>query len=161
MDPVRKNTITAGGLTDAEIADIVAYLQALKSESLASVHASHRLTIPMATIAAAPPYTETHTHAEPTGVWSWLTTVDHKRIGALYLVSALFFFMPGGLEAAIMRAQLDEAERHSRVGGNLQSAVDDARHDDGVPCPSCCCQPPSSTCSFRSRLARVTSPSRD
>ncbi|MBP6774540.1 MAG: cytochrome c oxidase subunit II [Gemmatimonadaceae bacterium] len=29
-DPVRKNTITMGGLTDAEIADIVAYLQALK-----------------------------------------------------------------------------------------------------------------------------------
>ncbi len=30
FDPVRKNTVTAGGLTDAEIADIVAYLQALK-----------------------------------------------------------------------------------------------------------------------------------
>jgi cytochrome c oxidase subunit 2 len=30
VDPVRKNTITMGGLTDAEIADIVAYLQALK-----------------------------------------------------------------------------------------------------------------------------------
>ncbi|MEI6741245.1 MAG: cytochrome c oxidase subunit II [Gemmatimonadaceae bacterium] len=29
-DPVRKNTVTLGGLTDAEIADIVAYLQALK-----------------------------------------------------------------------------------------------------------------------------------
>ncbi len=29
-DPVRKNTITMGGLTDAEIADVVAYLQALK-----------------------------------------------------------------------------------------------------------------------------------
>jgi cytochrome c oxidase subunit 2 len=30
VDPVRKNTVTLGGLTDAEIADIVAYLQALK-----------------------------------------------------------------------------------------------------------------------------------
>jgi cytochrome c oxidase subunit 2 len=29
-DPVRKNVITVGGLTDAEIADIVAYLQALR-----------------------------------------------------------------------------------------------------------------------------------
>ena len=29
-DPVRKNVISAGGLTDPEIADIVAYLQALK-----------------------------------------------------------------------------------------------------------------------------------
>lgn len=30
VDPVRKNTVTMGGLTDAEIADIVAYLLALK-----------------------------------------------------------------------------------------------------------------------------------
>ena len=60
----------------------------------------------MATIAAAPPYTEIRTEPETTGIWSWLTTVDHKRIGALYLVSALFFFIVGGLEAAIMRAQL-------------------------------------------------------
>jgi len=30
VDPVRKNTVTLGGLTDAEIADIVAYLLALK-----------------------------------------------------------------------------------------------------------------------------------
>ncbi len=60
----------------------------------------------MATIAAAPPYTETKQHVEDNSVWSWLTTVDHKRIGVLYLVSALIFFMLGGLEAAIMRAQL-------------------------------------------------------
>jgi hypothetical protein len=60
----------------------------------------------MATIAAAPPYTEAKYDAAHTGIWSWLTTVDHKRIGALYLVSALFFFVVGGLEASIMRAQL-------------------------------------------------------
>jgi cytochrome c oxidase subunit 1 len=60
----------------------------------------------MATIAAAPPYTDVRAEAEDNSVWSWLTTVDHKRIGALYLVSALFFFIVGGLEAAIMRAQL-------------------------------------------------------
>jgi cytochrome c oxidase subunit 2 len=29
-DPVRKNVVTIGGLTDTDIADIVAYLQALK-----------------------------------------------------------------------------------------------------------------------------------
>ena len=60
----------------------------------------------MATIAAAPPYTESRTEPANTGIWSWLTTVDHKRIGVLYLVSALIFFMFGGLEAAVMRAQL-------------------------------------------------------
>ena len=39
-------------------------------------------------------------------VWSWITTVDHKRIGILYGVSAFFFFLVGGLEALIMRLQL-------------------------------------------------------
>ena len=47
----------------------------------------------MATIAAAPPYTDVRPQAVDNSVWSWLTTVDHKRIGALYLVSALFFFI--------------------------------------------------------------------
>ena len=40
------------------------------------------------------------------GIWSWITTIDHKRIGVLYGVSALFFFLIGGLEAMIIRAQL-------------------------------------------------------
>ncbi|MFI5356967.1 MAG: hypothetical protein ACHQ4G_06515 [Opitutales bacterium] len=31
-----------------------------------------------------------------TGLMSWLTTVDHKRIGFLYGVFALFFFLVGG-----------------------------------------------------------------
>jgi cytochrome c oxidase subunit 1 len=39
-------------------------------------------------------------------VWSWLTTVDHKRIGALYMYTALAWFLVGGLEALIMRIQL-------------------------------------------------------
>ncbi|MEY4956905.1 MAG: hypothetical protein RL409_1162 [Gemmatimonadota bacterium] len=60
----------------------------------------------MATIAAAPPYTEAKSAPSTTGIWSWLTTVDHKRIGALYLITGLFFFVVGGLEAAILRAQL-------------------------------------------------------
>lgn len=42
----------------------------------------------------------------PTGVWSWITTIDHKRIGILYGVTAFFFFLLGGIEALIMRAQL-------------------------------------------------------
>ena len=60
----------------------------------------------MATIAAAPPYTQTKQVPAQTGIWSWLTTVDHKRIGALYLITGLFFFVFGGLEAAVIRAQL-------------------------------------------------------
>ena len=48
------------------------------------------------------------TLAEPAyrGLWSWLTTVDHKRIGILYGVSAGTFFVLGGLEALVIRLQL-------------------------------------------------------
>ncbi|MGH8929535.1 MAG: cytochrome c oxidase subunit I [Egibacteraceae bacterium] len=41
-----------------------------------------------------------------TGFWSWFTTVDHKRIGILYGVTAFTFFIVGGLEALLIRAQL-------------------------------------------------------
>ncbi|HET6368773.1 MAG TPA: cytochrome c oxidase subunit I [Pseudomonadales bacterium] len=51
-----------------------------------------------------------------TGVWSWITTVDHKRIGILYGVTAFIFFLLGGIEALIMRAQL------ARPDSNLVSA---------------------------------------
>ena len=39
-------------------------------------------------------------------VTSWITTVDHKRIGILYIVTSLFFFGLGGLLSLFMRAQL-------------------------------------------------------
>ena len=39
-------------------------------------------------------------------VSSWLTTVDHKRIGILYIVTSLAFFLAGGILALLMRAQL-------------------------------------------------------
>src|SRR4051794_23304112 len=41
-----------------------------------------------------------------TGWKSWLTTVDHKRIGIMYGVGAMFFFLVGGSEALLIRAQL-------------------------------------------------------
>ncbi len=40
------------------------------------------------------------------GVWSWLTTVDHKRIGLMYLVSTGTAFMIAGLFALLLRAEL-------------------------------------------------------
>ena len=42
----------------------------------------------------------------PKGLWGWLTTVDHKRIGLLYGVSGLIFFFVGGLESLLIRLQL-------------------------------------------------------
>ena len=41
-----------------------------------------------------------------TGVWSWITTVDHKRIGIMYGYAAFFFLLVGGIEALLLRIQL-------------------------------------------------------
>ena len=41
-----------------------------------------------------------------TGLVGWLTTVDHKKIGMLYGIFALSFFLVGGVEALFIRAQL-------------------------------------------------------
>jgi cytochrome c oxidase subunit 1 len=54
--------------------------------------------------------TRTETRAAPSlyagGLFSWLTTVDHKRIGILYGVTAFVFFLLGGIEALLIRLQL-------------------------------------------------------
>src|SRR5438105_1234186 len=39
-------------------------------------------------------------------LWSWVATVDHKRIGIMYLLGALVFLFIAGFEALLMRAQL-------------------------------------------------------
>src|SRR5262245_40646375 len=43
---------------------------------------------------------------EEHGFWSWISTVDHKRIGILYGVTAFLFFLVGGVEALLIRGQL-------------------------------------------------------
>ncbi len=42
----------------------------------------------------------------------WLTSVDHKEIGIMYLWVALLFFVVGGIEALLMRTQLVMANNH-------------------------------------------------
>ncbi len=41
-----------------------------------------------------------------TGLLSWLTTIDHKKLGILYLVSGFFFLAVGTLESTLIRLQL-------------------------------------------------------
>jgi cytochrome c oxidase subunit 1 len=43
---------------------------------------------------------------------SWLTTVDHKRIGILYIATSLLFMLLGGILALLMRAQLATPNEH-------------------------------------------------
>jgi len=44
------------------------------------------------------------------GLLGWLRSVDHKSIGLRYVVTAFVFFLLGGVEAAVMRAQLARPE---------------------------------------------------
>ncbi len=47
-----------------------------------------------------------HEGASYRGIWSWITTVDHKRIGVMYGITAFMFFLAGGIEALFIRLQL-------------------------------------------------------
>ncbi|MFO1025994.1 MAG: cytochrome c oxidase subunit I [Acetobacteraceae bacterium] len=47
----------------------------------------------------------------PRGLWGFLTTVDHKRIGQRYIVTAFIFLAMGGVLALLMRLQLSGPER--------------------------------------------------
>ena len=46
-----------------------------------------------------------------TGLVAWLTGVDHKKVGILYGVTAMFFFVVGGAEALLIRLQLAQPEQ--------------------------------------------------
>src|SRR2546429_1131999 len=48
----------------------------------------------------------------PSGVMAWLTTVDHKKIGIMYLYTTFFFFVIGGVLALLMRTQLAVGNNH-------------------------------------------------
>src|SRR6266487_4223928 len=58
---------------------------------------------PAAPVVAAPEYGTLPAYR---GFLSWLTTVDHKRIGLLYGCTAFCFFLLGGVEALMIRMQL-------------------------------------------------------
>ena len=94
-------------------------------------------------------------------VASWLTTVDHKRIGILYIATSGLFFVAGGIMALLIRTQLAQANADfiTRDGYNelftmhgttmiflvvvpilaglrqLPRAADDRRPRHGVPAP--------------------------
>lgn len=40
------------------------------------------------------------------GLWSWLTTIDHKRISVMYIYTIIAFFLIGGLFAILLRIEL-------------------------------------------------------
>ena len=69
-------------------------------------------------------------------LYEWLTTTDHKKIGMMYLINSMVFFVAGGIlevqpnlitvlaDTAIRGHDLDEAkalEAHKRAQENLAS----------------------------------------
>ena len=52
-------------------------------------------------------------YLEGGGILGWLTTIDHKRVAVMYLVSALFFLALGGFEAMAIRVQLWRPDNHA------------------------------------------------
>jgi cytochrome c oxidase subunit 1 len=44
--------------------------------------------------------------------YAWVSTVDHKKIGLMYIAYALVFLVIGGLEAVLMRIQLAVPNNH-------------------------------------------------
>jgi cytochrome c oxidase subunit I+III len=61
------------------------------------------------TVAEVVPQLEETWRHEP-GLLGWIRSVDHKRIGTRYFITAFVFFLLAGLEAAVMRAQLARPE---------------------------------------------------
>jgi cytochrome c oxidase subunit 1 len=45
-------------------------------------------------------------HAYRSGLYEWLTTTDHKKIGILYVVNSFIFFFLGGILALLVRTEL-------------------------------------------------------
>ena len=61
----------------------------------------------------ARPQIAAHEVARRRRAWiDWVTTVDHKKIGIMYMVTAFVFFLVGGIEALLMRLQLGAPEQH-------------------------------------------------
>ncbi len=52
------------------------------------------------------------------GIKSWLTTLDHKRIGLMYMISVMTFFLVGGIMALLLRTEL-YSPNPSAATGNI------------------------------------------
>src|SRR5438034_7791321 len=60
--------------------------------------------------------------AQRSALLHWVTTVDHKEIGLLYLVTTLVFFGVGGVEALLIRLQL-ATPRAELIGPSVYNAL--------------------------------------
>jgi cytochrome c oxidase subunit I len=59
---------------------------------------------------------------EKSGLWGWLTSTNHKSIAKRYIITAVVFFLLGGLEAGMMRMQLSRPENRF-IGPDLYNQI--------------------------------------
>jgi len=64
------------------------------------------VAIPQGQVATRPHDPNDNYITNPKGLWSWMTTVDHKRIGIMYLWAILAAFLIGGIFALLVRIEL-------------------------------------------------------
>ncbi len=69
------------------------------------------------------------------GSWvlDWLTTVDHKKIGILYIVNSFFFFFAAGILALVIRSELAVPGLQFLDPAHLQPGLHHARDDHDLP----------------------------
>jgi cytochrome c oxidase subunit 1 len=67
-------------------------------------------TLPVGSLDLTPPKVAEGTFLE--WLHGWVITVDHKRLGILYMIYALFFLVVGGAEAMAIRIQLMHPDNH-------------------------------------------------
>ena len=68
------------------------------------------LALPSGETAVRPPVLGVFARPGQSKGWrSWVTSVDHKRVGVMYGTAAIFFFLIGGIEALLIRLQLAHA----------------------------------------------------
>ena len=93
----------------------------------------------------------------------WVTTVDHKRLGLLYIFYALVFLVIGGVEATIMRIQLIRPLNDFRLPSGVQPDVHHAWNDHdflrGHAAGIWICELPDSPDDWRARYG-VSAPER-
>ena len=61
-------------------------------------------------------------------VAGWLVSVDHKRLGALYLGWAAVFFVIAGVLTLLMRIQMTQPDSSFLGSSTYAGHADDARH---------------------------------
>jgi cytochrome c oxidase subunit 1 len=64
---------------------------------------------------------QTREYGRP-AILDWLTTVDHKKLGIMYLYTTMFFFALGGILALLVRTQLAVAD-NSFVGNDAYNQI--------------------------------------